>query len=253
MDDALRNAQWHSLLARGFCIIDIPAADFSVICQARDAMQSFFELGDDQKVGFRQLFSEHGCNQGLAGYNRPSAAKEVFRVRRGLPLAALPVHCAEIVIRALGICESIALSLLRSILRHRHVPETAWDEIFQDFADVSPEGRLSCSPFDFFLYHNSDKTHINCHEHVDPGTLTIVPLCPTAGLAVMDVATGNWCSVEDSSDTAHGTCATVFLGRTLAQLLAGTVHAAVHRVDVNPTGPRLSCVYELRPPPGLML
>lgn len=47
--------------------------------------------------------------------------------------------------------------------------------------------------------------------------------------------------------------AVVFVGRTFEQLVGGALRAAVHRVDKSALGPRLSCVYELRPAPGNML
>lgn len=110
---------------------------------------------------------------------------------------------------------------------------------------------FSNSPFDFFYYNNSPAfaEFENCSRHIDPGLLTVVPVSPSPGLALLHPRTGEWIRVEECADLQPLRHVVAFTGHTLQELssradsvaLPGVVHCVYKGAR-----PRHSMVYELR-------
>lgn len=138
-----------------------------------------------------------------------------------MSVTEVPVSCQSC-FEALSICERICKDLFLCILSHFELTNTEF--LLQRFADLCPpvrrcpylpgvilppcssaqssdltlrQLRLSSSPCDFFFYNNLPQYDApNCHTHVDPGMLTLVPCCTTPGLAIFSPRLKQWCSVE---------------------------------------------------------
>eukprot|EP00743_Colponemidia_sp_Colp-15_P011561 GILK01012932.1.p1 GENE.GILK01012932.1~~GILK01012932.1.p1 ORF type:complete len:286 (+),score=29.60 GILK01012932.1:121-858(+) len=232
----------------------------ALMAKAEGIIDNFFtQLRDEQKVALRTLVPEVGTNKGLVGYNKPTDAKEVFRLRRGahIPfpndrfkqcvlscfdtLEHVMDCCMEVVITSLG--SSYEHFLESSIDRHtyyhlkkKHLP-----------IDHSPDLSISTCPFDLFRYNNATESQsANCFEHIDPGFMTIVPCSSTAGLSIFDSQTGIWQALEHW--LAPHEHFIVFNGKMLQGISDNIYPSAAHRVDKAATR-RISMVYELRSQP----
>jgi len=207
-----------------------------------------------------------GPARGLAGYNEPSPAKAVFRVRRG-QLQPWPTGDDEGAFdgAAFRATTEAALALLESTIDTclaalDRATGGRWQLAaqFSTAADAWDDARSqSLSPFDYFYYHNDGAAagHVNCHEHVDPGILTAVPCAATPGLELALPPSGDGAAVWWPAEARTGNgeadlCVhqdvVVFVNATLAMLTGGQLPAVVHRVS-KADRPRLSLVYERRP------
>ena len=85
----LRKSFCSRLRQHGWTIIkldDSASGGAEVVRQASEAAERFFlQATQEQKEAARLLFSEGPCStgKGLVGYNDPTPAKEVYRLRRG--------------------------------------------------------------------------------------------------------------------------------------------------------------------------
>eukprot|EP01130_Rhizamoeba_saxonica_P001668 TRINITY_DN11540_c0_g1_i1.p1 TRINITY_DN11540_c0_g1~~TRINITY_DN11540_c0_g1_i1.p1 ORF type:complete len:261 (-),score=36.34 TRINITY_DN11540_c0_g1_i1:249-1031(-) len=210
----------------------------------------FVEMSDRQKFGSQLLFeqSRDGGNA-LVGYNQPTVAKELFRVRRGNvdnikwpneDFKNSALQSLQIFERA---TKTIYSLLTRDILNLEMLYQNHFETDYQNDHDFYP------SPFDFFHYYNSESCSStdNCYEHVDPGFLTIVPASAVPGLQIFDRTTGTWVSVED--DLIPFEDWVVFTGHTTKLLTQDYYLGSVHRVSKN-CSDRFSVVYEWRPNGG---
>jgi len=208
-----------------------------------------------------------GPARGLAGYNEPSPAKAVFRVRRG-QLQPWPAGDDEGAFdgAAFRAATEAALALLEAAMDAclaalDRATGGRWQLAaqFSTAADAWDDARSqSLSPFDYFYYYNDSAAaaHVNCHEHVDPGILTAVPCAATPGLELALPAGGDgaavWWPAEaraalgGDADLRIYQDVVVFANATLATLTGGQLPAVVHRVS-KADRPRLSLVYERRP------
>jgi hypothetical protein len=85
----LRKSFCMRLRQHGWTIIELDdgaSRGAEVVRQASEAAERFFlQATQEQKEAARLLFSEGPCStgKGLVGYNNPTPAKEVYRLRRG--------------------------------------------------------------------------------------------------------------------------------------------------------------------------
>ena len=241
-------------------------ADAAAVLRRADALAATLHEHTPLYVrrGASVLFPELGSSggaRGLAGYNEPSPAKAVFRVRRGQcqpwpdeEEAGPALHgFRDAQLAAMAVLEGVADLCLAALdgdsggrwrlLAQFGTDADAWDD----------STSLSLSPYDLFYYHNDARAagHINCHEHVDPGILTCVPCAAVPGLELVRHGDRSWWAAE-----AHGPSdapaleplrdVLVFANSTLATVTDGDVPAVVHRVS-KAARPRRSMVYERRP------
>lgn len=240
-----------NLKRHGFAIITIPVQHSRILQEAYEVGWCFFRRVPVQiKQQCKLLFNEFCNNKGLAGFNQPNPAKEVFRIRRGdaQPWPSSPEQFRVVMTRALELLESVAICCEDVLLQSVHLDsEKIFESILDYYKNKITFNILSSSPFDLFYYYNSENVAdiVNCHEHVDPGLLTVVPCSPVAGLEIRDHKTGQWIAVENELNLTPLTNLIIFSGHTLQILTNDYYIGSVHRVTKN-TRPRLSLVYEQR-------
>jgi len=124
-------------------------------------------------------------------------------------------------------------------------------QVIKEYGDPQPlsPGTLASSPFDLFFYHNSPQAQrtINCHHHVDPGFLTVVPCATVPGLNILHKTEQMSIPIETMLEPFKDLV--VFSGLALEEISGGFYKGAVHMVEKNAHS-RLSLVYELRPKAG---
>lgn len=84
--EEMRKSFCSRLRQHGWTIIELDEGASRVVQQASEAAERFFlQATQEQKEAARLLFSEGPCStgKGLVGYNDPTPAKEVYRLRRG--------------------------------------------------------------------------------------------------------------------------------------------------------------------------
>ena len=194
--DAARAALTAAVKQYGYAVVRAGEELVAPVKMARTAMLKWFEqTAADVKQKHRLLFEEsEGC-QGLFGYNNPSKAKELYRVRRadGIPHGLWPEGLEQVIKAALHALETLSMAALEvlaaeagldwSEVRRKHIDTLARAEYTQH--EHRPQ--ICASPLDFFYYCNEAAAaeSANCHEHVDPGCLTVVPVADVAGLSVL--------------------------------------------------------------------
>jgi hypothetical protein len=221
------------------------------------------------------LFNEYQEFKGLAGFNVPNSAKQLYRIRRGKmqPWPLKHTEFNEIMLKSFDLLESIAETCFKTLvscvgidykqlMKIAGEPETIPDNRNLELTVKIYCKGLSASPFDLFYYHNqpSGEDTANCNEHVDPGFVTVVPCAEVPGLGwislgkgvdrslgVFDLSLEDWICVEEY--LRPFTEVTVICDQVLAEI-SGVLPAAVHRVTKNKLS-RLSLVYEIRPTPGV--
>ena len=90
---ALREA----LEQHSYAVVALDAADALAVRQCAEAGLAYFKTPEATKRTHRHVFSDAG-GAGLCGWNKPHAAKEVLRLRRGgppAPVAAAPVAASS--------------------------------------------------------------------------------------------------------------------------------------------------------------
>lgn len=272
------------LRQHGWTIIELDdgaSRGAEVVRQASEAAERFFlQATQEQKEAARLLFSEGPCStgKGLVGYNNPTPAKEVYRLRRGSaqPWPAFEDDTFRVLVEeSFTLLESLVYSAMRWVGEDLassadespdHLLERYCHRPSHDRSDQPPESsttdgdgtttgadrghsaplRFDTSPFDLFYYKNTEASRhvVNCHRHVDPGFMTVVPCAATPGLELLDAATMEWISVERTG-RPHKDVA-LFCGQSLQTVSEGVYPGIVHCVGRS-RRPRLSLVYELRP------
>ncbi len=84
--EEMRKSFCTRLRQHGWTIIELDDGASRVVQQASEAAERFFlQATQEQKEAARLLFSEgpRSTGKGLVGYNDPTPAKEVYRLRRG--------------------------------------------------------------------------------------------------------------------------------------------------------------------------
>jgi hypothetical protein len=73
------------LRLHGWAIMELDVQQIEVVQRATEAAERFFlQSSQEQKEATRMLIDEGlGHGKGLVGYNNPTPAKEVYRLRRG--------------------------------------------------------------------------------------------------------------------------------------------------------------------------
>jgi hypothetical protein len=252
-----------SLRRTGAAVVRLGSADAACMAQAEAAATALLV---DAPVYVRRraslLFPEADATApGLAGYNVPSPAKQVFRIRRG-QLQPWPDTSVEdgggAALAAFRASQEAALAVLERVadaclaaVDAVAAPAGGGDLVarYGTAADVWDDAAsLSRSPYDLFYYHNDAHAagHLNCHAHVDPGILTCVPCARTSGLELL-LGDGQWWRPEaPDQGLAPLVDVVIFVGAALAGATGGALPAVVHRVG-KAAVPRLSLVYERRP------
>ncbi|CAE8597591.1 unnamed protein product, partial [Polarella glacialis] len=230
-----------ALVQYGFAVLKVSARDSELFRRcARRFEHTFFRALPAATKERLQHFDSSG---GLKGWNRPSAAKEVFRVPENCK-AALEASVWPPSLRGRRLARDaqsarrrlwqLASACLRAVPRSPAVDEPS-----------------SPSPFDIFFYANDPENLLaedvaNLSPHVDPGLLTLVPVAATPGLALRCPGAGprglRWCKVEEDMQLEPYRHVVVFPGVALGLLAPATVHM----VYKKPGCARVSLVYELR-------
>jgi len=251
-----------SMQSHSFAIISLQEEMVNLIKEAHKVGKEFFNTTSKRdKEATKLLFHEYG-DKGLVGYNHVSAAKEVYRIRRGTdqPWPISPSSFKSTMEQAFTLLEDILGTcygiISRTIVNGREVLDGCVH------GGELGEHVFSSSPFDLFHYFNDAEGEskgkrrrldsgdvyppvvTNCHEHVDPGFLTCIPCADTPGLTVVDETSRQWVEIEQYLEP-H-TDVTVIGCKGLQILSKGVYPAAVHKVVAN-NKPRLSLVYEMRP------
>jgi isopenicillin N synthase-like dioxygenase len=264
-----------SLSQDSYAVISCSDADAVVFSQALGLGREFFRQNIEYKSS---CYETEPVITGFAGYNRPSKAKEVFRVRHGRmqpwPLSSEDFDRAtefrESLIRVQTLLHRLVFAVSALALEWTTSSDDAHAETIallkecldpnEGLADTENESRvglvgeeLSMPPLDLFHYYNSEESgrSSNCHPHLDPGLITAVVAAEVPGLSIMepiddcsDDEDGQWLAVEKLLKPTHDVI--VFVGESLQLLSGGIFPAAYHRVD-GATAPRISLVYDLQP------
>ena len=248
----LRRAQQEPALVaaalerHSFAVIALGERDARAVRDCAASAREFFQATPDAgKARLRKSFADAG-GEGLVGYNRPHAAKEVVRVRRGCHDAVprCPVSLRGRVLGAFDVLERVAVCAWRAA-RAAAAPDCAEDDLGLVVGPGSEA--ISSSPFDLMYYANdaAAAAEPNSTPHVDsPGLVTAIPVAGTPGLRVRDRATG--AVVEAERRYRPHADVVVFVDAALQALSRGRLCACTHDVAKGPA-PRLSLVYELRP------
>mmetsp|Transcript_8709 Transcript_8709/g.23635 ORF Transcript_8709/g.23635 Transcript_8709/m.23635 type:complete len:331 (-) Transcript_8709:36-1028(-) len=230
---ALREA----LAQHSYAVVALDAADALAVRHCAEAGLTYFtSTPDATKRTHRHVFSDAG-GAGLCGWNKPHAAKEVLRLRRGGPPP--PVDAAA----AFGVVERCACAAWCAVASL--VPEGIDLQAMGCRVGSGSEGAVSSSPFDLMFYPNDAAAARvpNSTPHVDsPGLVTVIPVAATPGLRVRD-RSGRWRDVEATGRPGE---VIILVDAALQALSKGALEACTHEV-AKAGEPRLSLVYELRP------
>jgi isopenicillin N synthase-like dioxygenase len=246
------NALSSNITNHGFAIVSLGSTEKTTLLNAYNSAKIFFTTASkDEKDNLRVLFDEVGSNKGLAGFNSPTAAKELFRVRRGIGMKwPQTPNMQNTTLASFDLLERVLNTCLYKLLWDIDIDaEKLLSDICDTRESLNSRQTLSTSPFDFFHYFNTEQAQgaINCHEHVDPGLMTIVPCAFTPGLEILHPDSKQWLKVEQHCSPLEDVV--VFGDQVLQDISQGVYPAAIHRVSKN-TASRLSLVYELRPRAG---
>ena len=107
---ALREA----LARHSYAVVALDAADALAVRQCAEAGLAYFRAPEATKRTHRHVFSDAG-GAGLCGWNKPHAAKEVLRLRRGGPPPPVDAAAAFDVVErcACAACHQASISRLR--------------------------------------------------------------------------------------------------------------------------------------------
>ncbi len=167
------------LKKHSFAVVTLDDTRKEIIRSAYEMAYLFFvSATKEQKEATKKLFYEFDVNKGLVGYNQPTIAKEVFRIRRGKdqPWPQL-VNFKETIGKAFFVLEEIIECCMRIVSEELFRSDGL---LLSDCSFDSETGMFSNSPFDLFHYFNSQEAEdcINCSRHV--GTVGRTPLMHTA-------------------------------------------------------------------------
>lgn len=184
-----------------FAVIRVPESYARTFQDVEPVLDAFFSRTAEEKERFKLLYQEYTSDAlGFVGYNRPSLAKEVFRIReaggeqkwpveipefRSKSIAAFQLLSEIVGIGLYHLCALISLPfvskspIVQQTLQfpsYHSEPQTNWtfdSELFSKqnlLAELQP-GEFSTSPFDMFRYENSEYVASveNCTKHTDPG------------------------------------------------------------------------------------
>ena len=231
---ALREA----LARHSYAIVALDAADALAVRHCAEAGLAYFtSTPEATKRTHRHVFSDAG-GAGLCGWNKPHAAKEVLRLRRGGPPPPVDAAAAFDVVER---CACAAWCAVASL-----VPEHVDLQAMGCRVGSGSEDAASSSPFDLMFYPNDAAAARvpNSTPHVDsPGLVTVIPVAATPGLRVRD-RSGVWRDVEATG--RPGEEVVILVDAALQALSKGALEACTHEV-AKAAEPRLSLVYELRP------
>eukprot|EP00029_Vermamoeba_vermiformis_P005349 TRINITY_DN1836_c0_g1_i2.p1 TRINITY_DN1836_c0_g1~~TRINITY_DN1836_c0_g1_i2.p1 ORF type:complete len:207 (+),score=13.71 TRINITY_DN1836_c0_g1_i2:146-766(+) len=167
-----------NITSHGFAIVTLDSNDKTTLLNTYNTAKTFFSTkNQEEKDNLRVLFDEVGSNKGLAGYNSPTAAKELFRVRRGIGMKwpQMP-YFEQNTLAAFDLLERVLNTCLYNLLWNMDVDaEKLLSDICDTRESLNARQTLSTSPFDLFHYFNTEQAQdvVNCHEHVDPGMLKV--------------------------------------------------------------------------------
>ena len=230
---ALREA----LEQHSYAIVALDAADALAVRHCAEAGLAYFtSTPEATKRTHRHVFSDAG-GAGLCGWNKPHAAKEVLRLRRGGPPS--PIDAAA----AFGVVERCACAAWCAVASL--VPEHVDLQAMGCRVGSGGGDAVSSSPFDLMFYNNTAAAARvpNSTPHVDsPGLVTVIPVAATPGLRVRD-RSGRWRDVEATGRPGD---VIILVDAALQALSKGALEACTHEV-AKAAEPRLSLVYELRP------
>jgi hypothetical protein len=204
----------NSIYSHSFAVLDISYSLelMEKMKRVNDENMKFFTGSSlETKMQTQVLFNEVGENKGLVGFNNPSPAKELFRIRR--PYFTQNLHQNQqqqnsLFLSANEWCleflENLAIECTRELIQdyNNNNPEKQIDGNQTIFNHNEknyelPNGKYYPSPYDLFYYHNDAKVNTpNCSDHVDPGFITLVPCAFVAGLEIFDTKTGKWIEIE---------------------------------------------------------
>ena len=232
---ALREA----LARHSYAVVALDAADALAVRHCAEAGLAYFtSTPEATKRTHRHVFSDAG-GAGLCGWNKPHAAKEVLRLRRGGPPAPVAAAAAFDVVER---CACAAWCAVASLVPE-HVDLQA---LGCQVGSGGGVGAVSSSPFDLMFYQNDAAAARvpNSTPHVDsPGLVTVIPVAATPGLRVRD-RSGRWRDVEATGRPGE---VVILVDAALQALSKGAaLEACTHEV-AKADEPRLSLVYELRP------
>jgi isopenicillin N synthase-like dioxygenase len=212
--------------AQGYAIIRLGTADTRAIQDAAEAGAAFHDLPTNIKARTTLLVDEAAAGaaangkKGLAGFNRVSAAKDVFRIRRENPgfeglqvekaaeqpeqpeqpakkrrrTADTPVPSsapwpAETALPGFRTAVEKGWRVLERLLQRcaaSLLGDTEYRMWWQQRCLMRATQQWSSAPLDLFRYPNDTfaTSTVNCFDHKDPGVLTAIPCAVEAGLMV---------------------------------------------------------------------
>mmetsp|Transcript_10464 Transcript_10464/g.11513 ORF Transcript_10464/g.11513 Transcript_10464/m.11513 type:complete len:276 (-) Transcript_10464:12-839(-) len=244
-----RNTLREYVREHGYAIVSVPTEMAQIFRQTTDSAASFFGYTEEVKRATQQLFYEVPPHKGLLGYNRPSEAKEVFRIRRGAYTKWPQGDFKQQVLKSFDCLEKIVeLTMIALLEPFDFDYDTLLKDTCDDVEHLDKEN-FSSSPFDIFHYFNVEEDTTepkNCSIHVDPGYLTVVPCCQVPGLVLRSRREKDWIQAEVDQPPFEQVC--IFPAAGLQVVSRNYYEGTVHYVSKNPEmAPRLSLVYELRP------
>ena len=291
------NTMWSSqdlcaaVARRGFAVLRLSPADADLVRKALLAAEQFFEQPIAAKTRTTQLVDEAaagtsaGGSKGLVGFNRVSAAKDVFRIRRFNYAAATvqgdkqldslrkkrrhsAIDCSHSVWPLeWGGCEfrkdvEIGWAVLEKLVlrcTQALLGQCDFQRWQQQCTKMHTSQLWSAAPLDLFWYPNDTfaSSTVNCIDHTDPGLLSAIPCAATPGLMVKSHGTAiaehatcdkrpkQWIDVEAADGAIPYRDVCVFPGIEMERRTGGRIKATVHGVRKE-SRPRASIVYELR-------
>ena len=146
-----------------------------------------------------------------------------------------------------GAMEQVGAALMRSVARGLALPETIFDDAFENGISTLRliryplrDGGIDVSGPDFNTVHNGRTRAIIGREHADSGFVTLLAQDGVEGLQAMNLA-GEWIDVPPADSTLA-----VNFGQLLERWTAGRVKATRHRV-VSPGKERFSIPFFYEP------
>jgi len=268
-----------SLLTRGYAIVKILDDHVPTIQALLKAQRIFFSLSMEFKLKYKG-----GCHKVESyGYSAVVNLKEYYQVRAGgkgsnLPFPAGKPDFGVQAVKCYYLFDKLGRSCLNAITQELQLdkqrmnllldpPSPSRHQIVRDsenvWTDFLPEGYVSSSNVDVFIYPNLDKHNnlwsSNHPAHVDSGILSLIPCSDLPGLEFQDQKLNAWIAVEElihkniKPTESHNQYVVVMVGECLNIESNKRIGAGMHRVRRIPevNGPRYSIVYKMRSRPAV--
>eukprot|EP01084_Bolivina_argentea_P176414 305296_1 len=223
----LKEDNYHSLIHRGYCIVNLDEATTSYYSQFHTLIEHFFGLNDTQKEEYALLQFDpmnNSPNQ-CHGYSQVSNLKEQFMMRcighnMNQGEFIFP-DCGDgnfgkygmLIYQALDLkSRQLAKDTVYALGKSRQCVDDILDPIHQITDNITQDGKRAFSSFmpnkyisssimdNFHYYPPSPEKHKKFHNnhasHTDSGLMTAVIITDEPGLEVYDQSTKQWIQLE---------------------------------------------------------